>query len=259
MYKNVRIVMMNTSHPGNIGAVARAMKNMCFSGLWLVSPNDFPSDVAVRRASGATDVLDAANVVSSFDEAVAGCVAVFGTSARGRRIPWPIMNPRDAVAKVNALVEASHGEGEVAIVFGQEDRGLSNEELQRCNYHIHIPSNLDYSSLNVAMAVQIMLYELRMHELLTAESAQSCVQSGVICSPSDPGWDEPMATVDEVEGCIQHFERTMIATGFHDPANPRQLITRVRRMFQRIQLDRMEINIMRGFFKEVLKLTQKQD
>ncbi len=254
MYQQVRIVLMNTSHAGNIGAVARAIKNMGFCQLWLVSPTDFRNDVAMGRASGAVDILDGAQVVNSFAEAVEGCVAVFGTSARGRRIPWPVMNPRDCAAKVQDLIAADDAQRSVAVVFGQEDRGLSNEELQRCNYHVHIPSNPDYSSLNLAMAVQVVLYELRMHDLLQGEKGGS--QLAPTCSPADPGWDEAVASVNEVEGFISHFEQAMIATGFLDPDNPRQLMTRIRRLFQRAHMDRMEINIMRGFFKEVLKLSK---
>ena len=151
-FANIRIVLVNTSHPGNIGGAARAMKNMGLSRLYLVAPQEYPSDKAVWRSAGATDVLDDAVVVETLDEAIAGCSLVVGTSARERRIPWPLLDPRQC----GESVWAEAGSHEVAIVFGREDRGLTNDELQKCHYHVAIPANPDYSSLNLAMAVQIL-------------------------------------------------------------------------------------------------------
>ena len=258
MYSNVRIVMMNTSHPGNIGAVARAMKNMGLAELCLVSPKSFPDIVAERRAAGAKDILANTRVVNTFDEAIEGCVSVIGTSARGRKIPWPVINPRDCAAKVReyALIPTGSGEpgheNKVAIVLGREDRGLSNDELQRCNYHVHIPTNPDYSSLNVAMALQVVAYELRMDYLLYS-GLGDVKQAACTLSPEDEGWDEPLATSGEVEGLMGHLEEVMIKTEFFDPDNPRQLIPRLRRLFQRSRMDKIEVNIMRGFLNTVLE------
>ncbi len=258
MYSNVRIVMMNTSHPGNIGAVARAMKNMGLGELCLVSPKSFPDIVAERRAAGAKDILANARVVDTFDEAIEGCVSVIGASARGRKIPWPVMNPRDCAAKVREFASLSSGDtgqthqNTVAIVLGREDRGLSNDELQRCNYHVHIPTNPEYGSLNVAMALQVLAYELRMDYLLYSSMGDAS-QAACTLSPEDSGWDEALATSDEVEGLIGHLENVMTKTDFFDPDNPRQLIPRLRRLFQRSRMDKIEVNIMRGFLNTVVK------
>lgn len=258
MYSNVRIVMMNTSHPGNIGAVARAMKNMGLGELCLVSPKSFPDIVAERRAAGAKEILADAKVVDTFDEAVEGCVAVIGASARGRKIPWPVMNPRDCAAKVREYAlrslqnEQSACQNKVAVVFGREDRGLTNDELQRCNYHVHIPTNPDYGSLNVAMALQVVAYELRMDYLLYSGLGDA-TQAAPTLSPENDGWDEALATSLEVEGLIGHLEAVMIKTEFFDPENPRQLIARLRRLFQRSRMDKIEVNILRGFLNTVLK------
>ena len=147
MLQNIRVVLVNTSHPGNIGGAARAMKNMGLSKLVLVDPENFPSPEARARASGADDILDAAQVVTTLEEALVGCSLVVGTSARDRRIPWPLLDPRECG---KTSVEQARGGGEVALVFGREYAGLTNEELQRCQYHVHIPSNPEFSSLNLA-------------------------------------------------------------------------------------------------------------
>ncbi len=248
MLERIRIVLVNTSHPGNIGAVARAMKNMCMSQLVLVQPQEFPSEEALRRSSGADDLLAAARVVDSLDEALEGCVWVVGASARMRNIPWPVAAPRDVAAQVLAKAET----GEVAVLFGREHSGLTNEELQRCNLHVHIPSNPDYSSLNIAMAVQVICYELYLGSLL--EKRENDTNIGTLSGPMQFEWDEPPATADEVEGVIQHLEKALIDIGFHDPERPRQLMPRLRRLFQRANLDRMEVNILRGMLKSVQKL-----
>ncbi|HBX40203.1 MAG TPA: tRNA (cytosine(32)/uridine(32)-2'-O)-methyltransferase TrmJ, partial [Marinobacter adhaerens] len=179
----IRIVLVETSHSGNIGAVARAMKNMGLGNLWLVNPSSFPDEASYARAAGASDVLDSAHVVSSLDEALADCVLVMGTSARGRKVPWPVCAPPEAAAAA-----AEHaGSGPVAMVFGRENHGLSNDELQRCHYHIHIPSNPDYSSLNLAMAVQVMCYELRMYYLRSLEGGEGSPYLKSMTRPGDEG------------------------------------------------------------------------
>jgi len=228
---NARIVLVHTSHPGNIGAVARAMKNMCLSELYLVAPKDYPSDQALWRAANAADVLEKAVVVESLDQALEGCGLVVGTSARGRRIPWPLLDPRQTAEKV--LPELS--QHKVAFLFGREDRGLTNEELQRCNLHVHIPANEEYSSLNIAMAVQVICYELRMSSI-----------GGGLGGDDMAEWDQPKATSDDVERYFIHLEQTLTDIGFLKEGAEKQLMTRLRRLYSRSRLDEMEVNILRG-------------
>ena len=247
MLESIRIVLVNTSHPGNIGAVARAMKNMCLQHLVLVQPQRFPDDEATSRASGADDILQSARVVSNLDEALEGCDWVVGASARMRNLPWPVAAPRDMASEAVARAKGGH----VAILFGREHSGLTNEELQRCNLHVHIPSNEHFSSLNIAMAVQVLCYELYMASLL--EKGESETNIAPVSGPDSPGWDERPATNGEVEQYILHLEDTLIDIGFHNPERPRQLIARLRRLYQRANLDKMEVNILRG----ILTSTQK--
>jgi tRNA (cytidine32/uridine32-2'-O)-methyltransferase len=231
-FVNIRIVLVNTTHPGNIGGAARAMKNMGLSRLYLVAPKDYPSDKAVWRSAGATDVLDNAVLVDSLDDAIAGCSLVVGTSARERRIPWPLLDPRECGASVWG--EAGHHE--VAIVFGREDRGLTNEELHKCNYHVHIPANEDYSSLNLATAVQVICYEVRM-AYLQATAGKSL---------PNHQWDMPPADAGALEHYYEHLQHTLADVGFLDSDNPKQTMTRLRRLYNRVRLDHMELNILRG-------------
>lgn len=245
----IRIVLVETSHSGNIGAVARAMKNMALGSLWLVNPVSFPDETSYARAAGASDVLDNARVVTSLDEAIADCVCVMGTSARGRKVPWPVMAPPDAAAKASE----HSGAGPVALIFGRENHGLSNEELQRCHFHIHIPSNPDYSSLNLSMAVQVMCYELRMHYLRGLEGGDGSPYLKPMAAPGDAGWDVPPAPVRDVEGFFDHLEQVLVDVDFHRREKPGLLMTRLRRLFQRAKLDQTEINILRGVLTAVQK------
>ncbi|MBD3610402.1 MAG: RNA methyltransferase [Gammaproteobacteria bacterium] len=235
-FNNIRIVLIHTTHPGNIGAVARAMKNMCLSRLYLVNPREFPSSEATARASGADDVLANAVVCDSLDQALEGCATVYGTSARLRTIRWPQSDPRQAAEQVAVESEQS----QVAILFGREHSGLTNEELERCHYLLNIPANSEYSSLNIAAACQVVCYELMMASSLSGgETSQE---------PEDE-----LATADEVEGFHQHLEETLIKLEYLDPENPRQLTRRLRRLYHKARLEKMEINILRG----ILKATQK--
>ena len=243
MLDKVRIVLVNTTHPGNIGGAARAIKNMGLSHLYLVEPRDFPADRAVWRAAGAVDVLESAIVVPTLDQAIAGCGLVVGTSARDRRIPWPLLDPRECGERVVAEAPAHP----VALVFGREDRGLTNDELQKCTYHVHIPASSDYSSLNLAAAVQVLCYEIRM-AFLTA-------QHGKI--PSLQPWDVPPARVDDIEMYFRHLEQALVAIDFHDPDNPRQTMTRLRRLYGRIRLDEMELAILRGVLTAMQNVAHK--
>ena len=228
----IRIVLVNTTHPGNIGAAARAMKNMGLSQLVLVAPQEFPSDKAVWRAANALDVLESAIVVETLEDAVADCGLVVGTSARGRSIPWPLMTPRECGER--AMVEV--GTHEVAIVFGREDRGLTNAELHKCNYHVHIPSNPDYSALNLGSAVQVLCYEMRMAWLAAEEGKEI----------SFDDWDMPPAKHADVERYFDHLEETLVHIGYLTPENPRQTMTRLRRLYNRIRIDEMELSMLRG-------------
>lgn len=233
---NIRIVLVDTTHPGNIGGTARAMKNMGLHRLVLVDPRKFPHEEAEWRAASAADVLEKAVVVETLEEAIADCQLVVGTSARGRRIPWPVLDPRHCAGKVMSAVERNE---QVALVFGREDRGLTNEELQTCHLHLHVPTHEDYPSLNLAMAVQIVAYELRMTAL-----------DGKL--PADPcdDWDAPFSTVENMERFYEHLEETLIQIDFLDPAAPRQLMARLRRLYSRVRLDEMELNILRGILTE---------
>jgi len=237
--ESIEIVLVNTTHPGNIGGVARAMKNMGLSRLCLVAPKQFPDPQAVWRAASAGDLLEQARVVDTLDEAVADSQFIVGTSARDRRIPWPLLDPRGCAARIG---EHTDGGERVSILFGREDRGLTNDELKRCNLHLHIPSAPEYSSLNLAMAVQIVCYELRM--LAVADS---------LPAEADAQWDTPFATSANMERFYAHLEETLIDTEFLDPAAPRQLMTRLRRLYSRVRLDEMELNILRG----ILTATQQ--
>ncbi len=248
-WDNIRVVLVETSHSGNIGAVARAMKNMGFSNLWLVNPASFPDETSYARSAGASDVLDKAQVVGTLNEAIDDCVMVMGTSARGRKVPWPVIPPLDAAYK--AFEHAP--QGPVALVFGRENHGLSNDELQRCHFHIHIPSNQEYSSLNLAMAVQVVTYELRMHYLRSLEGGEGSAQLTPMVVPGDQGWDSPLAPVREVEGLFEHLEKVLVEIEFHRRDNPRQLMSRLRRLLQRAQPDQMEINILRGVLSAIQK------
>ncbi len=243
----VRVVLVETSHPGNIGAVARAMKNMGLAELVLVAPRVFPHAEATARASGADDLLARARVADSLDAAIADCALVVGTSARRRTIPWPLMPPRACARRMQA--EAARGT-KVALVMGREKSGLTNAELERCHVHVHIPANPDYPSLNLAAAVQVLTYELRMAAL----EAESALPAGEMLVR-----DQPLATAAELEGLYAHFEQALAALDFYDPDNPRQLMRRLRRLFNRTGLDRMEVNILRGILSAAEKAADSSE
>ena len=247
MLKNVRVVLVNTSHPGNIGGAARAMKNMGLSELVLVDPERFPDPDAVSRASGADDVLANARIVATLEEAIADCSLVLGTSARDRRIPWPVLDPRESADKVLDQLEQLP-DAQIALVFGREDSGLTTDELQRCQYHVHIPSMPDFSSLNLAAAVQVLAYELRMQSLQRegAPTKMHKVETTAV-------FNEIPATAGELEQFYQHLEQVLVEIGFHDPQKPRQLLPRLRRLYGRVHLNRMEMNILRGILTETQK------
>jgi tRNA (cytidine32/uridine32-2'-O)-methyltransferase len=183
-------------------------------------------------------VLENARTVDTLDEAIADCQFVVGTSARERRIPWPVQDARRCAERI-----AQHSDAErVAILFGREDRGLLNEELQRCNLHCHIPTHEGYPSLNLAMAVQIVAYECRMKQL-----------DGQTMLPEDAEWDTPFATAEDMTRFYTHLEETLIDIEFLNPEAPRQLMRRLKRLYNRVRLDEMELNILRGILTETQK------
>ena len=235
---HIKIVLVNTSHPGNIGATARAMKNMGLSRLALVNPVEFPSGVAVGRAASALDVLEQAQVVNTLGEAIADCALVIGSSARSRSLPWPMLTPEQSAAK---LIKESQS-AKVALVFGREDSGLNNEELQLCHFHVQIPASPEYSSLNLAAAVMVLCYEIR-RAVLRDEEADDKAE--------DEYWDQERATVEQVEYFYEHLERVLVEIDFHDLDNPRQLMQRMRRLFGRVRIDAMEMNILRGVLTNI--------
>jgi len=245
----VHVVLVNTSHPGNIGATARALKNMGIANLRLVDPRDYPSDVAVWRAVSATDVLARARVFPTLVDAVADCSMVIGTSARSRRMPWPMLSPRQCARHVLLETQraADAGGGQIALVFGREDTGLTNDELQQCHYHVQIPANEDYSSLNLAAAVVVICYEVRIAMLELAGDPRLGADAPLYDPASeDEYWDVPKADGHQMELFYEHLEKALVAMDFHDPENPRLLMPRMRRLFGRIRPDAMEINILRG-------------
>lgn len=225
---NIRIVLVETSHPGNLGAAARAMKVMGLSRLYLVNPRCAIDDEARARASGAVDVLDGAVVCASLDEALAGTVLAAACTSRRRDLPHPAYTPRQAAPEL--LSQA--GTAPVAVVYGSETFGLSNEQLGKCRWLLNIPTNPDYASLNLGAAVQVVAYELR---------------CGLADRPLDlPGFAP--AAHEEVEALLAAMEETLVAIGFLDPRQPKRLMPRLRRFFARAGLEKEEVAIWRGIF-----------
>lgn len=228
----VRVVLCQPSHPGNVGAVARAMKTMGLSRLYLVNPRRFPDPEATTRASGATDVLDHAVVCASLEEALGGAVLAAALTSRRRDLSLPPLTPRLAAPQL--LAEAQ--EDDVAVVFGAETSGLTNAELDCCQLLLSIPANPEYASLNLGAAVQVVAYELR-------------------CALSEVGGAQPapvnLASLAEIEGFYGHLEEVMIASRFLDPASPKRLMHRLRRLYARTRLEREEVNILRGILKSL--------
>jgi len=232
--KNIRVVLTQPSHPGNIGATARAMKTMGLGALYLVNPRHFPHAEAAARASGALDVLERATVCTSLPEALRDCVLAVATSSRQRELRHDVMSAREAARAIVSDAAAYP----VALVFGNETSGLSSEEAGLCNWWAYVPANPEYASLNLAAAVQIFAYELRM------AAVEGTLARVAEFAP---------ATSEQVEQLYRHFEQTMIESGFLDPANPKRLLPRLRRLLARARLESDEVNILRGFLKTVGK------
>lgn len=230
---SIRIVLVDTSHPGNIGAAARAMKNMGLTDLHLVRPEQFPHSEATARASGADDVLFDAKIHSRFEDAIADCGLIVGTSARQRHLPWDLVEPRECADRIVSVAERET----VAVVFGAERMGLTNTELSLCNLLVMIPTHPDYSSLNVAMAVQVLAYEIWLRSRPGA--------------PPPPERDVPLATGDEMVRLYGHIEDVLNEIDFQDRTGGGHLMARIRRLFNRAQVDQNEMNILRGILTAV--------
>ncbi|GAA5006206.1 RNA methyltransferase [Acinetobacter puyangensis] len=247
----IRIVMVNTTLPANIGAALRAMKTMGLQHLVLVNPKTFPHPDIDALAAGASDLIAQIEVVDTLEQAIADCHLVFGTSARSRTIPWPLLDVRPAAQEI---FHASQKQQNIAILFGREDRGLTNEELALANYHLTIPVNPDYGVLNVAQAIQVVSYELRMAALSEQPQVQS--ETMPLVQNQSMQWDEPLVTQQQMQQFYPHLEQTLIDIDFLDEKNPRLLPLRLRRLFGRIQLDRMEYHLLRGVLTRVQALAK---
>lgn len=232
---NIRIVLVRPTHPGNVGATARAMKNMAMRSLYLVEPERFPSPEATDRAAGADDVLDSVVICASLDEALKDCHLVIGTSARPRRIEWPTLDPAAGACR---LVEGAQ-QGPVALLFGQERTGLLNSELDRCHFVVTIPADQAYSSLNLASAVQILAYEIYRAVLAGRPGEAMEAREGRLASSED------------MQRYYQHLAEVLQQIGFLDPDNPRYLMRRLMRLFNRAGMDDNEMNILRGILTAI--------
>ncbi|GHU28186.1 tRNA (cytidine/uridine-2'-O-)-methyltransferase TrmJ [Betaproteobacteria bacterium] len=241
LLSKVRIVLSNPSHPGNIGAAARAMKTMGLSRLYLIHPKKFPDPEATARAAGADDVLRQATLCATLDDALSGVVFAVALSARHRNLGPERLQAREAAPLI--LEKAGDGTGDVALVFGNETAGLSNDEVQRCQRTVFIPANPDYSSLNLGAAVQLLCYELR----LAAYGGRPPEVTKTVPFSSPP------ASGDDIERFYAHLERVMVRTGFLDPSQPKRLMPKIRRLYGRAGLERDEINILRGMLDAVEK------
>jgi len=236
----LRIVLVNPTDPGNIGAAARAIKTMGLQQLYIVSPEDFPNIKATVRAGNALDILGGAVVVNTLEEAIGDCHVVYGTSARERELNWMTFTAREAAAKIFAEPVSK----KIAIVFGRERYGLTNTELQLCNYRLEIPANPEYSSLNLGAAVQVVCYELRMTGML----------SNLALIERSENQGEELATIAELEYFYEHLERVLYAIEFIKPTRTGQIMNRLRRLYSRAQPDKNEIDILRG----MLTATEKK-
>jgi tRNA/rRNA methyltransferase len=246
VFTRLRIVLVDTSHPGNIGAVARAMKTMGFSDLWLVNPrfdDALTNPDAIAFASGAQDILASAKVVDKIEDALIDCHFVAAVSARLREFSPPILSPREFADKlVNTWTQ------DVALVFGSERYGLPNEIVMNSNVLINVPANPDYSSLNLAQAVQILAYECRM---------SASIVSTTSFKKSEIGFQGQLASIEQIDGMYQHLEQSLMKIDFLDPHNPKKLMPRLKRLFSRAQLEVEEVNIIRGISKRILDFTKK--
>ena len=248
-WANIRIVLVETSHPGNIGAVARAMKNMLLESLYLVRPKQFPDGQAMARSSGAIDVLNNAVVCGSLAEAIADCQLVIAASARRRSIPWPMISAPEAALKLIQRGQVAP----VALVFGREDRGLNNEELDHCHFMVQLPANPEFSSLNIAAAVQVFSYEIR-KTFLADKSLQVNNDSAPDVANDLNDADRP-ASSNNLMNLFTHLEKTLIQVNFMPAHRTRTLMRKLMRFFYKSQITEEEVSIFRGILSELDRLS----
>ena len=252
MLEKISIVMVEPQHPGNIGSVARAMKTMDLKNLVLVAPRRDPDPQALWRSANASDILEEAVVLETLEEALSEIQFVVGTSARVRQLSPKILEPRSLGPKLAALNPGSS----IAILFGREDSGLTNEELQKCHVQLQIPASEEYGVLNLAMAVQIVAYELFVFFKTNADEAREKNSLPSNSASEERFWDRPRASQDKIEALIAQMERSLYASGYLSENNPGLVLQRIRRMLMRNSLDHTEVQILHGFIK---KLTNSND
>lgn len=240
MLENIRIILIETSHPGNIGSTARAMKTMGLSDLVLVNPAHEIDGLSVAMAAHADDLLRDCKIVDSLDEALEGCHLIMGTSARKRYLDWPLITPREAAAKANDTIRSDM---KVAVLFGRERNGLINTELERCNMHIHIPTNPDYQSLNLSQAVQLISYEMRV-----------AIEGVEEYQPKDK-----LASSEQVEQFFTAYEKALLQMKCLNPKAPRKLMPRLKRLFLRAEMEDTEVNILRGITEAMIALSSDDE
>lgn len=238
MLDNIRIIMINTFHPGNIGAAARALKNMGLSQLWLVDPREFPHEEAESRAAGAKDLLEQAVVVSTVEEAIADCQLVIGTSARHRTFDQPLMDAEEAATM---MVDEAHT-GQIAILFGRETMGLTNEEMMLCNRHLYIDANEDYPVLNIAQAIQLVTYELRRASRANKPQTQQ----------------SPYPRQSEIGLFYEHLDKVLRRTGFIIPQHEGRVMDKLRRYFNRTRPEKAELGMLRGILTSVEEVLERE-
>ena len=244
-WMNIRIVLVETSHPGNIGAVARAMKNMLLQSLYLVRPKQYPDSHAMARSSGAIDVLNNAVVCDSLSEALADCRMVIAASARSRSISWPTTTAPEAAQKlISGGMQAP-----VALVFGREDRGLNNEELDLCNFMVQLPANPEFSSLNIAAAVQVFSYEIR--KTFLAEQALQQPASSLASQSAELDVEDRPASSINLKRLFDHLETTLVQVDFMPAHRTRTLMRKLMRFFHKSQITEEEVSIFRGILTEL--------
>lgn len=236
---NIKIVLVETSHTGNMGSAARAMKTMGLTNLCLVNPIIKPDSQSISLAAGASDIIKNAHICSSLTQAIADCNLVIGTSARSRSLQWPNLTPKVCADKI--VQQALNSK--VALVFGRERVGLTNDELQKCDYHVSIPANPDYSSLNLAMSVQVLCYEIRMSMLNTQDLTSNSIEAAEVDFPTNA----------DIERFYQHLQQTLLKTGFINANHPGQVMGRLRRLFTRAHVEQQELNILRGILTSIDK------
>lgn len=236
---NIKIVLVETSHTGNMGSAARAMKTMGLTNLCLVNPIIKPDSQSISLAAGASDIIKNAHICSSLTQAIADCNLVIGTSARSRSLQWPNLTPKVCADKI--VQQALNSK--VALVFGRERVGLTNDELQKCDYHVSIPANPDYSSLNLAMSVQVLCYEIRMSMLNTQDLTSNPIEVAEVDFPTNA----------DIERFYQHLQQTLLNTGFINANHPGQVMGRLRRLFTRAHVEQQELNILRGILTSIDK------